>query len=70
MHDAWLDARTAVGGYPQGHSFTVRAVRHWNTLPREVVDVPSLEVFRARLDGPLSNLVQWKVSLPMTGGWN
>ncbi|KFM07504.1 hypothetical protein AS27_14706, partial [Aptenodytes forsteri] len=32
-------------------------VRHWNRLPREVVDAPSLEVFKARLDGALSNLV-------------
>ncbi|KFQ64597.1 hypothetical protein N335_03345, partial [Phaethon lepturus] len=37
--------------------FTVRVVRHWNRLPREVVDAPSLEVFKARLDGALSNLV-------------
>ena len=37
--------------------FTVRVVRHWNRLPREVVDAPSLEVSKARLDGALSNLV-------------
>ncbi|KGL86448.1 hypothetical protein N301_05339, partial [Charadrius vociferus] len=37
--------------------FTMRVVRHWNRLPREVVDVPSLKVFKARLDGALSNLV-------------
>ncbi|KFW73136.1 hypothetical protein AS28_09494, partial [Pygoscelis adeliae] len=37
--------------------FTIRVVRHWNRLPREVVDAPSLEVFKARLDGALSNLV-------------
>ncbi|KFV91149.1 hypothetical protein N327_13149, partial [Fulmarus glacialis] len=37
--------------------FTMRVVRHWNRLPREVVDVPSLEVFKARLDRALSNLV-------------
>ena len=48
--------------------FTVRVVRHWNRLPREVVDAPSLELSKARLDGALSNLVWWKVSLPMAGG--
>ncbi|KFW05313.1 hypothetical protein N327_13625, partial [Fulmarus glacialis] len=37
--------------------FTVRVVRHWNRLPREVVDAPSLEVFKARLDEALSNLI-------------
>ncbi|KFZ50169.1 hypothetical protein N338_00942, partial [Podiceps cristatus] len=37
--------------------FTMRVVRHWNRLPREAVDAPSLEVFKARLDGALSNLV-------------
>ncbi|PKU44706.1 hypothetical protein llap_4980 [Limosa lapponica baueri] len=37
--------------------FAVRVVRHWNTLPRKVVDVPSLEVYKARLDGALRNLV-------------
>ncbi|KFQ06668.1 hypothetical protein N329_12244, partial [Haliaeetus albicilla] len=37
--------------------FTVRVVRHRNRLPEDVVDAPSLEVFKARLDGALSNLV-------------
>jgi len=48
--------------------FTVRVVRHWNRLPRGVVAAPSLAVFKARLDGDLSNLVWWKVSLPMAAG--
>ncbi|KFQ21863.1 hypothetical protein N332_04672, partial [Mesitornis unicolor] len=37
--------------------FTVRVVRHWHRLPREAVDVPSLEVFKAHLDKALGNLV-------------
>ena len=37
--------------------FTMRVVRHWNRLPSEVVDASSLEVFKVRLDGALSNLV-------------
>ncbi|KGL95877.1 hypothetical protein N301_06841, partial [Charadrius vociferus] len=37
--------------------FTLRVVRHWNRLPWEVVEASSLEVFKARLDGALSNLV-------------
>ncbi|KFU94905.1 hypothetical protein M959_03945, partial [Chaetura pelagica] len=37
--------------------FTMRVVRHWNRLPREVVDVPFLEVFKARLDEALCSLV-------------
>jgi len=47
--------------------FTMRLVRHWHRLPREAVAAPSLVVFKARLDGALSNLVWWKVSLPMAG---
>ncbi|KAK4816977.1 hypothetical protein QYF61_025897 [Mycteria americana] len=37
--------------------FTMRAVRCWNSLPREVMDTPSLEVFKVRLDRALSNLI-------------
>ena len=40
----------------------------WSMLPREAVDAPSLEVFKARLDGALGSLVWWEVSLPMAGG--
>ena len=35
--------------------FTVRVVRHWNRLSSEVAS--SLEAFKARLDGTLSNLI-------------
>ncbi|KFZ51170.1 hypothetical protein N321_10349, partial [Antrostomus carolinensis] len=37
--------------------FTQRVVRHWNRLPREAVDAPSLEAFKARLDGALGRLI-------------
>ncbi|KFP12655.1 hypothetical protein Z169_06442, partial [Egretta garzetta] len=37
--------------------FTMRVVKHWNRFPREVVEAPSLETFKARLDGALSNLI-------------
>ncbi|KFP19926.1 hypothetical protein Z169_05701, partial [Egretta garzetta] len=37
--------------------FTMRVVKHWNRLPREVVEAPSLGTFKARLDGALSNLM-------------
>ena len=36
---------------------TQRVVIHWNKLPKEVVDAPSLEVFKARLDVALGSLV-------------
>ena len=42
--------------------------KHWNRLPREAVNAPSLEVFKARLHGSLGNLVFWNVSLLMPGG--
>ncbi|KFR09836.1 hypothetical protein N306_03155, partial [Opisthocomus hoazin] len=37
--------------------FTMRVVKHWHRLPREAMAAPSLSVFKARLDGALSNLV-------------
>ncbi|KFW63615.1 hypothetical protein AS28_05341, partial [Pygoscelis adeliae] len=37
--------------------FIMRVVRPWNRLPGEFVDTPSLKVFKARLDGALSNLI-------------
>ena len=41
----------------RGKFFTERVVKCWNRLPREVVDALSLELFKARLDGALGNLI-------------
>ena len=48
--------------------FTKRVVTHWNRLPKEVVDAPSLEAFKARLDVALGSLVWWLVTLHIAGG--
>jgi len=37
--------------------FTMKVVKHWNGLPREVVEAPSLEIFTPRLDRALSTLI-------------
>ena len=37
--------------------FTVRLTEHWNRLPREVVESPSLEIFKTRLDAYLCDVV-------------
>ncbi|KAK4828572.1 hypothetical protein QYF61_027662 [Mycteria americana] len=44
------------------HFFTKRLVKHWNRLPREMVDAPSLSVFKRHLDNALNNMLHLFVS--------
>jgi len=43
-------------------------VKHWHRLPREVVNAPSVEIFKVRLDGTLSNLIKLEMFLLTAGG--
>jgi len=36
---------------------TLAVILHWNRLPKEAVDAPSLQAFKARLDVALGSLV-------------
>ena len=45
-----------------------RVVTHWNRLPKEAVDAPSLEALKARLDVALGSLVWWLATLHIAGG--
>ena len=48
--------------------YTQRVLTRWKRLPREVVDAPSLEAFKARLDVALGSLVWRLATLPTAGG--
>ncbi|KFO84731.1 hypothetical protein N320_10765, partial [Buceros rhinoceros silvestris] len=37
--------------------FTQKVIKHWDRLPREVVESPSLEVFKSPVDVVLSDVV-------------
>ena len=37
--------------------FTMRVLKHWHRLPGEAVEAPSLDTFKVRLPGALSNLI-------------
>lgn len=40
-------------------------MRHWHKLSREAMGAPSLEAFKAKLDGALGSLIGWVESMPM-----
>ena len=48
--------------------FTQGVMTHWTRLPKEAVDAPSLEAFKARLDVALGSLVWRLATLPTAGG--
>jgi len=47
--------------------FTLRAMEHWNRLPRGAVESPSLEIFKTHLEEVLCSLLQ--AALLRQGGW-
>jgi len=40
--------------YVRKKVFTVKVVRDWHRLPRELVEIPLLDILKDRLDGALS----------------
>jgi len=50
-------------------SSAVRVRRHWHRLPRDVVDAPSLETLKVRLDQALGNLIELACPCLLQGSW-
>ena len=50
-------AQNCAGEGQDGHLETFWVVKHWNRLPREVVNAPCLSAFKVHLDNALSNVL-------------
>ena len=61
----YTETREVQSGYERSF-FPLRAVKQWDGLPREVVELPSLEVLGAWLGQALSNLAD---PFLWAGGW-
>lgn len=48
----------------------MKELKHWHRFPKEMVDVPSLETFRVRLDEAQGILIELEISLLIAGGMN
>lgn len=55
-----LDIRGGRGGeeHKKPQTFTIRAIKHWNTLSREMVESPLLGIFKTWLDRASQNLTE------------
>ena len=49
--------------------FTVRVEKYWNKLPRDVLEAPSLEMLKARLDWALSTRSSCRCPYSLQGMW-
>ena len=58
LHQRWRILSLLKPGQNVGAGFFPVVVTHWNRLPKEVVDAPSLEEFKARLDVALGRGVE------------